>query len=518
MKTDFMIALTQLASERNLPRELILKTIEMSLVPIFKKNSFAADQEITVKIIPQTGEVKVYAQKLVVEKKPADPLQEISLNAAKKLKGDVKVGEIIDVESTPENAGRIAAQAARQVISQRLREVERDTIYGEYAHKEGEIVGGTVHYIEPKQILIDLGKTEAILPYAEQVNTEHYRVGQRLKLYLMKVLHTSKGTQLIVSRTHPNLLRRLFELEIPEIYNGTVEIKAIAREPGYRAKIAVAAQQEGMDAVGCCVGLRSIRIQNITRELNNEKIDIVQWHSDPAIFIANALSPASAVKVEVNAEENSANVVVHDKQLSLAIGRGGHNARLTARLTGWRIDIKSQSTVETEEVVKPAQDEEVVPVETAEVADQKEETLPVEAEELEARAEEVIHAEDAVEPETETLPEPAAEEIIPTSEEVEEPVPVPSEVAPPSEPKTATQQRTYSVEEILSEIESATEVFPKRFGDESPTPKIIKPVTTKVKKGKQKSATKAEQPEGKQKPKKAPRRITILEEEDDDTD
>ena len=173
---------------------------------------------------------------IVVEKRPADPLQEISLTQARKLKGDIQIGEMVEVESTPENAGRIAAQAARQVISQRLREVERDTIYGEYAHKEGEIVSGTVHYIEPKQILIDLGKTEAILPYAEQVNTEHYRVGQRLKLYLMKVLHTSKGTQLVVSRTHPNLLRRLFELEIPEIHNGTVEIKAIAREPGYRSQ------------------------------------------------------------------------------------------------------------------------------------------------------------------------------------------------------------------------------------------------------------------------------------------
>ncbi|HJX70027.1 MAG TPA: transcription termination factor NusA, partial [Dehalococcoidia bacterium] len=281
MKTDFVIALTQLAAERNLPREVILRAIETALGSIFKKNSFAAEQNIQVKITPQTGEVRVYAQKMVVEK-PADSRQEISLSEARSLKGDIQIGEVIEVESTPENAGRIAAQAAKQIILQRLREVERDTIFGEYAGKEGEIVSGVVHYIEPKQIIIDLGKAEAILPLAEQVNTEHYRVGQRLKLYLMKVLCINKGTHLIVSRTHPNLLRCLFKLEIPEIYNGTVELKALAREPGYRSKIAVAAQHEGVDAIGCCIGLRSIRIQNITKELNEEKIDVVQWHPDPA--------------------------------------------------------------------------------------------------------------------------------------------------------------------------------------------------------------------------------------------
>src|SRR4030042_6701456 len=227
MKTDFMIALTQLAAERNLPGEVILRAIETALVYIFKKNSFTDNQDITVKVMPQTGEVRVYVRKMVVEK-AEDPRQEISLSEARRLKKDIQIGETIDIESTPKNAGRIAAQAAKQIILQRLREVERDTIFGEYADKEGEVVSGVIRYVEPTQVIIDLGKAEAILPLTEQVSTEHYRVGQRLKLYLTKVARTPRGTQLIVSRTHQNLLRRVFELEVPEIYNGTVELRSIA--------------------------------------------------------------------------------------------------------------------------------------------------------------------------------------------------------------------------------------------------------------------------------------------------
>ncbi len=440
MKTEFVIALTQLAAERNLPKEVILRTVEAALVPVFKKNNFAPDQDVSVRIAPQTGEVKVYARKVVV-KKSTDPFQELSLAEAKKLKADAQLGETIEVESTPPNAGRIAAQTAKQVILQRLRDAERDAIFGEYADKEGEVVSGVVHYIESKQIIVDLGRAEAILPLAEQISTEHYRVGQRIKHYLLKVLRTSRGTQLIVSRTHQNLLRRLFELEVPEIYNGTVELKALAREPGHRSKVAVAARQEGVDAVGCCVGLRSIRIQNISRELNGEKIDIVQWHPDPAVFIANALSPASIVRVEINEEEKSANVIVPDKQLSLAIGKGGQNARLAARLTGWRIDIKSLSMVEVEEV---APVEEAVPSEA----------VP------------------AVEPVTEAILEPVTEEMIPTPEEVSEWVltlaETPSEVEVPVEAEAPS--KTYSVEEILSQIEVATERSQSRFAEKAPAP------------------------------------------------
>ncbi|OGO01277.1 MAG: transcription termination/antitermination protein NusA, partial [Chloroflexi bacterium RBG_13_53_26] len=345
MKTEFVIALTQLAAERNLPKEVILKTVESALVPIFKKTSFAPDQEITVKILTQTGDVKVFAPKKVVKRR-TDPRKEMLLSEARKLKAEAQVGDVIEVECTPENAGRIAAQTAKQVILQRLREAERDAIFGEYADKEGDVVSGVVNGIEPKHIRVDLGKAEAILPLAEQMATDRYRMGQRLKYYLLKVLRTARGTQLVVSRTHQNLLRRLFEIEIPEVYNGTVEIKAVAREPGYRSKVAVAARQEGVDAVGSCLGLRSIRMQNITKELGGEKIDIIQWHPDPTVFIGNALSPASIVKVEINGNEKNASVVVPDKQLSLAIGKGGQNARLAARLTGWRIDIKSTSMLE----------------------------------------------------------------------------------------------------------------------------------------------------------------------------
>ena len=488
MKTDFMIALTQLAAERNMPSEVILRAIETALVYIFKKNSFSDNQDITVKVMPQTGEVKVYVRKVVVEK-PEDSRQEISLSEARRLKKDIQIGETIDIESTPKNAGRIAAQAAKQIILQRLREVERDTIFGEYADKEGEVVSGLVRYVEPTQVIIDLGKAEAILPLTEQVNTEHYRVGQRLKLYLVKVLRSSKGTQLIVSRTHLNLVRRLFQLEVPEIYNGTVELRALAREPGYRSKIAVSAQQEGVDAIGCCIGLRSIRIQNITKELNDEKIDIVQWHPDPVVFIANALSPAPVIKVEINSEEKSANVVVHDKQLSLAIGRGGQNARLAARLTGWRIDIKSLSMVGAGSAEKIAQVEET----PAEVA-------------VEAA------------PETLLEPVPVAEEITPVLKEAEELILAPAEVETPVVDEVAQPRRTYSVEEILSELEAVTESLQRHFVGGTPAAsRGIKP-DTKVKKGKQKGSQSAELEKEEIKPKKAPRRRPIIQDEESDID
>jgi N utilization substance protein A len=254
------------------------------------------------------------------------------------------------VESTPSNAGRIAAQTAKQVILQRLHEAEHTAIFEEYANREGEIVTGLVQRIEPRQILVDLGRTEAILPSAEQVPGERYRIGQRIKVSILEVVRTNKGPRVILSRSHPDLLRRLFEMEIPEIYNGTVVLESIAREAGYRSKIAVSAKQEGIDPVGCCVGLRGIRIQNIVNELNGEKIDVVMWDKDPATFIANALSPAQISHVTLDNDEGVASVVVPDRQLSLAIGKEGQNVRLAAKLTGWRIDIKSTSEVEAQKI------------------------------------------------------------------------------------------------------------------------------------------------------------------------
>jgi len=347
MKSDFLIAITQLSAEKNLPKEVVIAAVEAALVSAYRKDNFAANQNISVKINLTSGRVEVWAEKTVVEL-PSDSRSEISLDEAHRIKPDAQIGETIEVEATPRNAGRIAAQTAKQVILQRLHEAEHSAIFEEYADKEGDIITGLVQRIEPRQIFIDLGRTEAVLPGAEQVRNERYRVGQRLKVFLLEVVRTSKGPRVVVSRSHPNLPRRLFELEVPEVLNGTVELKSIAREAGYRSKVAVAARQDGIDPVGCCVGLRGIRIQNIVSELNGEKIDVVMWHPDASVFIANALSPAQILSVTLDDEGGVATVVVPDRQLSLAIGKEGQNARLAAKLTGWRIDIKSASVAEAE--------------------------------------------------------------------------------------------------------------------------------------------------------------------------
>ncbi len=359
MKSDFLLAITQLSAEKNLPKETVLTAVEAALVSAYKKDNFNPNQNISVKINPNTGKVEVWVEKNVVQK-VADPRLEMTLREAKTLKKEAKIGEAVMVEATPENAGRIAAQTAKQVILQRLHEAEHSAIFEEYADKEGEVVSGVVQRFEAGQVYIDMGRTEAVLPPSEQVRTERYRVGQRLKVVLLQVARTSKGPRVIVSRSHPELLRRLFELEVPEVYNGTVEIKSIAREAGFRSKIAVAAKQEGIDPVGCCVGLRGIRIQNIVSETNGEKIDVVMWSPDSATFIANALSPAHILSVELNKADQVATVIVPDKQLSLAIGKEGQNARLAAKLTGWRIDIKSATAAEAEKIpVRAAKAEKV---------------------------------------------------------------------------------------------------------------------------------------------------------------
>jgi len=342
-----MLAITQLAAEKNLPKEVVLEAIENALASAFRKNNFTPNQNVSAKINQETGQVSVFAGKTIVQK-VTDPLREISLAEAKKINKYAQLDEEVMVEAIPQNAGRIAAQTAKQVVLQRLREAEREIVFEEFSDRENEIVTGVVQRIETKQITLDLGRTEAILPSTEQVHTEHYRTGQRVKVYILGVHRTVKGPQIVVSRTHRNLLRRLLELEVPELHQGAIELKAIAREAGQRSKIAVATRQEGIDPIGSCVGLRGIRIQNIVNELNGEKIDVVQWDAEPATFIANALSPAQVESVTVNEEEKVAVVIVPDRQLSLAIGREGQNARLAAKLTGWRIDIKSTSIAEAE--------------------------------------------------------------------------------------------------------------------------------------------------------------------------
>jgi N utilization substance protein A len=394
MKSEFMLAITQLSAEKNLPKEVVLSAVETALVSAYRKDNFAPNQEIAVKIDPTTGRVRVWAEKTVVEE-PSDTRREISLADAVKLKPDAKVEDMVMVEATPRNAGRIAAQTAKQVILQRLHEAEHSAIFEEYSDKEGDIVTGVVQRMEPRQIFVDLGRAEAILPAAEQVRNERYRIGQRLRVYLLEVVRTSRGPQVVVSRSHPDLLRRLFELEVPEVLSGVVEIKAVAREAGYRSKIAVAARQEGIDPVGCCVGLRGIRIQNIMRELNGEKLDVVAWSEDTAAFIANALSPAQVLSVELDEGDGIATVVVPDKQLSLAIGKEGQNARLAAKLSGWRIDIKSASIAEEEKLVKAVEPAEkaAVPVEVPEEVVPEEALVPEEETKVEAEPEPVLETE-----------------------------------------------------------------------------------------------------------------------------
>ena len=349
MKSDFLLAITQISAEKNLPSEIVLSAVEAALVSAYRKDNFAPNQNISVKINPTSGKVQVWAEKVVLDR-PSDSSCEISLEEARRIKPDAQIDEVIKVEATPRNAGRIAAQTAKQVILQRLHEAEHSAIFEEYAGREGDIVTGLVQRIDQRQIFVDLGRTEAILPAAEQVPGERHRIGQRLKVSILEVVRTNKGPRVILSRSHPDLLRRLFEMEIPEIFNGTVKLESIAREAGYRSKVAVSARQDGIDPVGCCVGLRGIRIQNIVNELNGEKIDVVMWSQDAATFIANALSPAQILSVELSEEEGVATVVVPDRQLSLAIGKEGQNVRLAAKLTGWRIDIKSASAVEAEKV------------------------------------------------------------------------------------------------------------------------------------------------------------------------
>jgi N utilization substance protein A len=350
MKSDFYAAISQIAAEHGIPKEAIIEVIEKALVTAYRRTlgNNPPPIEISVRLDPTTGAAHVYAEKQVVDE-VFDERFEIDYEVARQIKPDVELGETIVVESTPNDFGRIAAQTAKQVILQGIKEIEREHIYGEYMDREGELVTATVQRIAKGNVILEMGKAEAILPPKEQVETDRYYHGQRLKVYLMEIRREERGPRLIASRTHKQLILRLFEMEVPEIYNGTVEIKSIAREPGLRTKTAVVARQEGIDPVGSCVGMRGIRIQNIVNELNGEKIDVVQWSSDPKEFIANALSPAQVVEVQLREDEHAATVIVPDKQLSLAIGKEGQNVRLAAKLTGWRIDIKSASALLDEE-------------------------------------------------------------------------------------------------------------------------------------------------------------------------
>jgi N utilization substance protein A len=348
MNQEFMQALEQIEKEKGISKEVLVEAINAALVSAYKKN-FGTAQNVNVTVDNKTGDVKVFSKKAVVEK-PENDLTEISLEEAKRLSPKYDLGDVVEIEVTPKNFGRIAAQTAKQVVVQRIREAERGIIYDEYINRENELVNGVIQRWEKNNVMIDLGRTEAILPPTEQISTEEYNPGIRIKVYIVEVKKTTKGPQIIVSRTHPGLVKRLFELEVPEIHDGVVQIKGIAREAGARTKIAVHSVDPNVDPVGACVGPKGVRVQAVVNELKGEKIDIIKWSTDIKEFIANSLSPAKVVKVSVSEEEKSARVIVKDYQLSLAIGKEGQNARLAAKITGWKIDIKSESQVVEKEL------------------------------------------------------------------------------------------------------------------------------------------------------------------------
>ena len=347
MNSELLNAFRELGNEKGILPEILFEAVEAALIAAYRKN-FGSSQNVRVSLDRKTGDINVYARKIVVEQIEDENL-EITLAEARQIDPRYQLGDIIETEVTPRNFGRIAAQTAKQVVVQRIREIERGLVYEKFSNRESDIVTGVVQRIENKNVYIDLGKAEAILTPNEQIEGEYYNLFERIKTYIIEVKKTNKGPQIMVSRTHPGLLKRLFELEVPEIHDGLVEIKSVAREPGMRSKIAVYSKDENVDPVGACVGHKGMRVQTIVNELKGEKIDIVKYSSDPEEYVANALSPAKVVLVEANVNEKVCRVVVPDYQLSLAIGKEGQNARLAAKLTGWKIDIKSESHAAAEE-------------------------------------------------------------------------------------------------------------------------------------------------------------------------
>jgi N utilization substance protein A len=337
---DFIGALLQLNAEKNIPREQLVATLAEAIQSAYRRAT-PNNEDVFVEVDPDSGRFNAYRARYVVEEVD-DPLTEFTLDEARKHDAGAKVGDLVRTEALEASSfGRIHAQMATQLVRQRLREVEREQVFGQYAQRESEIITGTVSRVEPRGVILDVGRAEAILPTTDQSATEHYRIGQHVKAFVLEVRRTTKGPLIYVSRTHKNFLRRLFELEVPEIHAGTVEVKAIAREAGSRSKVAVSSRQEGLDPVGATVGQRGGRVQAVVAELGGEKIDIIPWHEDPAVFVANALSPAQVVRVDIDEDNRIAAVTVPERMLSLAIGREGQNARLAAKLTGWRIDIRS---------------------------------------------------------------------------------------------------------------------------------------------------------------------------------
>jgi N utilization substance protein A len=352
MSRDFVGALLQLNAEKQVPRDHLIRTVEEAIAAAYRR--VANEEDIHVRIDAESGRIRVFRARTAVSE-VEDPLTQFTLDEARPFKTDAVLGDLVETEQLDSEAfGRIGAQTAKQIVLQRIREVERDQVFDSFVNREGELITGTVNRVEPRAIILDVGKNvEAILATTEQSPLEHYRIGQNVKAFVLEVRRTPRGPQIYVSRTHKGFLRRLFELEVPEIHNGTVEIKAIARDAGSRSKVAVASRQDGLDPVGATVGQRGARVQAVVAELGGEKIDVIPWNDDPSQFVANALSPAQVEGVAIDEEARVANVTVPERMLSLAIGRGGQNASLAAKLTGWRINIRSDVPVETRPSLAP---------------------------------------------------------------------------------------------------------------------------------------------------------------------
>ncbi len=386
MKNELFLALTQLAAERNLPQSIVVSAVKEALASAYRKDPAAKGQDILVEVDSETGDVIVKTILNVKEKDEIeDPLSEISEEEAQKLNKDLRVGDFIETGFMEYNPGRIAAQTAKQVVLQKLREAERDLVFGKFADKKGQVIVGTIQRVDSRNVFVDIGRANALMPPSEQTSYEKYRVGQQLKFFVTEVQRTARGPEIIVSRTHPELLRKLFESEVPEISAGVVEIKALSREAGARSKVAVSSEDDDVDAVGACVGLRGIRIQNVVNELLGEKIDVVDWSEDPKVLITNSLSPATVSNVSINPDDSSATVTVPKKQLSLAIGKEGQNARLAAKLTLWKIDVQAE-----EEVIIEQPDEVIEKVSEKVSVNNTEEASPKESSEAVQTIEEVF--------------------------------------------------------------------------------------------------------------------------------
>jgi len=464
MQVDFVQALRDIGREKDIPLETLSEIIEAALVSAYKKH-YGATSEIHVDIDWDNGNAAVFCRKQIVEH-VENPHAEMALAEARRLDPTVEEHEYLDIEVSPQDFGRIAAQTAKQVVAQRIREAERDIIYEEFSNRDGDVVTGVVQRRDGRTVFIDLGRVEAVLPGSEQNSLDGYRVGERLKVYILEVKRTTKIPRVLVSRSHPGLLRKLFELEVPEVHEGIVELKAQAREAGARSKVAVVSKQENVDPVGACVGHRGSRVQAVVDELRGEKVDIVRWSDEPARYVASALSPAKVSRVIIDEETRSATVVAPDNQLSLAIGREGQNVRLAARLTGWRIDIRSEAQMAERAAAEAAGAAEAAEAVAAEAAGAAEvvaaeageaPATPIEAVETEAVEAEPVEAEPEAEPEQTLVAEEEPEAVVEEApaEEEEPEAEVEEVVAAEEEPEAEVEEVVAAEEEPEAVVEEA---------------------------------------------------------------